>query len=282
MEYDATRKALYTPQAGDPVADFSTAWPLEAVCAELSRLAYYHFEDKDGPRLDAILAKAGFSGHVRFLATERDAQAFGTTAPDGSVFIAFRGTEAGKILDLVADAEARLVSLDDGRRVHEGFLATYRSLAEAIGKWPAAAHARRLVLTGHSLGAAMATVMAALREEAVLVTFGSPRVGDAAFVQSFAGRTVERYVDCTDIVTSVPPGILDYGHLDGERYIDHRGIVHPTRPAPDTVAEDHRIARFLYLKKYAWKVWRNVLVRELADHAPINYVSAVLGRRDPD
>ena len=134
------------------------------------------------------------------------------------------------------------------------------------------------MITGHSLGAAMATLLAAEREEAELVTFGSPRVGDPAFAALFAGRAVRRYVDCTDGVTAVPPSLIGYAHLSGERYIDHSGLAHEDSPTAEALAEDRRAGRMIYASRYAWKIWRNVLVRELADHAPVNYVSGVSGR----
>jgi hypothetical protein len=278
MDYDPTRKSLYRPETGDPLPDFSAAWDIDPICAELSRLAYYHFELKDGPRLDAALQHAGFTAAEPFEGNARGAQAFGTTRPDGTRFVAFRGTEAGKLLDLVADARFKLVPFG-AARVHQGFLTAYESLRDAIGHWLGPADGKRLVITGHSLGAAMATLLAAEREEAELVTFGSPRVGDPAFVDRFAGRAVRRYVDCTDGVTAVPPSLIGYAHLAGERYIDHSGLVHPEPPTAEALAEDRRAGRMIYASRYAWKVWRNVLVRELADHAPVNYVSAVTGKR---
>jgi pimeloyl-ACP methyl ester carboxylesterase len=278
MDYDPTRKSLYTPESGDPLPDFSAAWETDPICAELSRLAYYHYELKDGPRLDAALRRAGFGPATPFEGPARDAQAFGTTGPDGTRFVAFRGTEAGKLLDLLADARFKLVPFRE-TRVHQGFLAAYESVRSAIGDWLGPADGRRLVITGHSLGAAMATLLAADRPEAELVTFGSPRVGDAAFAALFSGRQVRRYVDCTDGVTAVPPGLIGYAHISGEHYIDHSGHVHAQPPTPEELAEDRRAGRMIYAKRYAWKIWRNVLVRELADHAPINYVSAVTGKR---
>jgi pimeloyl-ACP methyl ester carboxylesterase len=233
----------------------------------------------DAPKLDAALRPAEFKAAQPFVAQERGAQAFGTVGPDGSRFVAFRGTQAGKLLDLVADARFRLVPFDPGGQVHEGFLIAYQSLEAAIMKWLGGADGKRFIVTGHSLGAAMATLLAARRREAELVTFGSPRVGDATFVQLFAGRSVRRYVDCTDGVTTVPPSLIGYAHLPGERYIDHSGLVHEQAPPAEEVAEDRRAGRLVYAARYAWKAWRNVLIRELADHAPINYVSAVCGQR---
>ncbi|MFL6729379.1 MAG: hypothetical protein ACJ8D6_09205 [Sphingomicrobium sp.] len=43
---------------------------------------------------------------------------------------------------------------------------------------------------------------------------------------------------------------------------------------PRAIADDHSD-----LADHAWRFWRNVAVRDLADHAPVNYISGVLGRR---
>jgi hypothetical protein len=278
IPYDASRTALYKPEQSAPPTDFSTGWDVDWIAAELSRLAYYRFEQGDGPRLDATLTRAGLTKAATFEFAARSAEAIATTTPDGTAFVAFRGTQPDNLMDLVSDARFKPVGFGEGAHVHAGFLAAYQAIAQPIADWLAATEHRRLVLTGHSLGAAMATVAAATRPEARLVTFGSPLVGDAAFAKLFAGRTVRRYVDCADFVTSVPPRLLGYVHIAPEFYIDRLGAVHDA-PAPELVADDRRAARRAYPLDYAWKLWRNVMVRNLADHAPINYISGVTGRR---
>ena len=280
MDYDPTRKSLYTPEWQDPLG-FGPGWTRDQICAELSRLAYFRIEEPGGdPRLDPALTAAGFSAAKPFDA-EKGAHAFGTVGPDGTRYVAFRGTQAGKWRDLRSDLDARTDLFSGDATAHHGFLAAYRTLEAAILPWLGDGAGRPLVATGHSLGAAMATILAAVRSEAELVTFGSPRVGNPAFAALFAGRSVRRYVDCTDAVTTVPLEGSRYTHLAGERYIDSTGVI-AEAPSPDSVAEDRRAGRAEYLRQHAWKVWRNVLVRELADHAPINYVSALLGLRGND
>ena len=90
---------------------------------------------------------------------------------------------------------------------------------------------------------------------------------------------MRRYVDCADLVTAVPPPLLGYSHGGQELHIDRFGTVHDAPLPPAAIADDRRRARRSYLANHAWKVWRNVAVRDLADHAPVNYISAVLGRR---
>jgi len=278
ISYDASRSALYKPERSEPQPDFSAGWRVDCIAAELSRLAYYRFEQGDGPRLDATLTSAGFAKPATFEFAATSAEAIATTMPDGTALVAFRGTQPGNLKDLVADVRSNPVAFEPGGRVHAGFLAAYQSIAQKIADWLAATEHRRLVLTGHSLGAAMATLAAATRPAARLVTFGSPLVGDTAFARLFAGHAVRRYVDCTDFVTSVPPRLFGYVHIAPELYIDRLGAVHDT-PPPELVTDDRRAARRAYPLDHAWQVWRNVMVRDLADHAPINYISGVTGRR---
>jgi pimeloyl-ACP methyl ester carboxylesterase len=271
---------LYTPETGDPVVDFSANWDIAPICSELSRLVYYRFEESKGdrPRLEAALARAGFEEAGYFNNSKNDAQAVAVVAPGKALFVAFRGTQSRKPQDVLKDLEFPLVDWE-GHRVHAGFRDAYASIRSEIDEWLARAPDLPLFVTGHSLGAAMATLMAAVRAEAQLVTFGSPVVGDRAFASQFDDRPVRRYLDCNDIVATVPPALFGYVHLRDLHYIDRLGVVHPSPPDAAAMAEDRAAGRRIYLKKFAWNILRNVLTRRFADHAPINYVSAVLDRR---
>ena len=71
----------------------------------------------------------------------------------------------------------------------------------------------------------------------------------------------------------MPPAGTWYADAGSMRYIDRSGVVGATVDATD-IAADRANARREYLAKYAARPG-NVLVRELADHAPINYVRAL-------
>jgi len=84
---------------------------------------------------------------------------------------------------------------------------------------------RPVWITGHSLGAALATLAAHRYGAAqVLYSFGSPLVGDAEFRNRFRA-THFRVVNNTDIVTRVPPEALGYRHVGDMISIDGTGRV---------------------------------------------------------
>jgi hypothetical protein len=62
---------------------------------------------------------------------------------------------------------------------------------------------RPAVLTGHSMGGAVATLTGLLVEGSRIVTFGSPRMVRSG-VEAFEGRSVRHYRVDTDIITYVP------------------------------------------------------------------------------
>jgi kumamolisin len=104
-----------------------------------------------------------------------------------------------------------------------------RQIADLIGRHsPAAAHvagfpsSASVEVTGHSLGAALATlyVMENARTDKIrspaLCTFASPTVGDNDFVSAFnaLGSPSWRVVNQPDVVPKLPPEILGFVHVD--------------------------------------------------------------------
>lgn len=296
--YDPSLQALLHPEERHPFGLYAAGdgWPIEAVCAEFARLAYFRFELESGrERLSRALARAGFGSPACFRSEVptfgnwlrrklqsfrvRDAQGFGATSSDGALTIlAFRGTQADQPRDLITDLSAWRSPFPGRGRVHTGFWTAYKELAGPIDAWLKQVRPRRLLVTGHSLGAAMATLMAALHEEAELVTFGCPLVGNREFADSFR-RPAARYVDCSDLVTAVPFGFMGYVHFGELRFIDRHGAVHRTPPSEAEIKADRKAAIREYRSLYRHA--GNVPTRRFADHAPVNYVSAVAGKRPP-
>ena len=120
----------------------------------------------------------------------------------------------------------------------------------------------------------MATLLASALPIDWLVTLGSPRVGDAAFIGTLQAANRVRIVDCCDLVTQVPPPlpIGGYTHVPTCTYLTQEAqvVLNPTRAV---INADRSSARRRYLARYSWRLG-NVLLRRLADHAPINYARA--------
>jgi hypothetical protein len=284
VDYDSTEAALFRPERR-PALPVDASWSIDARCAELARLAYVRAESDPAAEADlrAALAATGY-GEVRLFFVPRDSgkpelgiYALGVRDAAGRTFVAFRGTQADDRGDLIDDAQFMPRPWPGAGRVHRGFWRAYDSLRAPIDDWLAEQPSGLLIATGHSLGAALATLMAGLDPAAELVTFGAPRVGGRAFARAFAGRAVRRYVGCYDFVTNLPPPIW-FRHVAEMHYVDRHGIVH--WPPPGLLARiiDRLLGELAYLRRRGLRrghVW----LRTGADHAPINYVAAVLGKR---
>ena len=91
-------------------------------------------------------------------------------------------------------------------------------------------------ITGHSLGAALATLYTLDNartdqiQNPVLCTFASPFVGDSTFAAAFnaLNLTSWRIVNSPDIVPKLPPEILGFTHVDAVQTYSSSGKVKPT------------------------------------------------------
>ena len=320
IPYDASDAALFHPEQpfhplpqprGTPPPG---PWPNGIVLgAECARLAYLQVElpsSAQGALLNQQLQRFGFGSATAFAPEGCSTQGFGAyRAADGCAVLALRGTQADQLMDVVQDARALMVPLrpEDGMgqgQVHDGFLAGARSVVQAMRTWlnSLPQPATQVLVCGHSLGAAIATLLALPLGAHHLVTIGSPRVGNQAFADGLsakAGLTIDRLVDSADIVTMVPPGdsqarmaglitavsaavswlpghaddpltrlltlagaSLDYRHVGRRHYIDRDGLLHAD--ASDSAISADRLGDGLQLK-----------TRLLHDHAPINYLRAL-------
>ncbi len=156
---------------------------------------------------------------------------------DTMIWVVFRGTESQKrtgkdsfedvFADVKADCNVLLVPFEQGGSVHKGFRDALDEVREELSAYLKALHQppRTLWITGHSLGAALATLAAAGYDDVQGVyTFGSPRVGNAQFKNAFPVR-MYRVEYNNDVVTAVPPPGL-YRHVGELWYIDSEGQLH--------------------------------------------------------
>ena len=147
----------------------------------------------------------------------RSGTQFFIAANDRFAIIAFRGSEIWKrnerfdptqiIADIKTNIDIRLSDWVQGGKVHNGFKSALEDVWDELlcEVENLRAQGVKIWLTGHSLGAALAT-LAADRLQVVqgLYTFGSPRVGDQTFEARFRLKAF-RVVNGNDIVPSVPP-----------------------------------------------------------------------------
>jgi triacylglycerol lipase len=128
-----------------------------------------------------------------------------------------------------------------------------------------------MFISGHSLGAALATLAASLRPPRGLYTFGSPRVGDNDFGATLSRVNVFRVVNNRDLVTTVPPP-FPLHHVGELHYITHDGGM-LVNPDDDTVARDRlKRDRLSFASLDLRKLFTDA-PEIFADHAPVNYVA---------
>jgi triacylglycerol lipase len=210
---------------------------------------------------------------------------------DEAIIVAFRGTQIdnfwAKVIDISTDVKFTPVPDGAGGLVHEGFLTGLSFVWDDLkAHLNAIRNNQKLWLTGHSLGAALATLAAerAMREMGVAVqglyTYGSPRVGDGNFKSRFnqnnlAGRTF-RVVNNSDIIARVPPRIL-YTHIGSLKFIDNAGHLHHIEDESqilsdvNAVQSSQPLLQRLQFLGHALKGFKLILPGFLADHAPIYY-----------
>jgi triacylglycerol lipase len=231
--------------------------------AKLASIAYCNLKDAKSQ-----VKKLGFTT-VEFY-NKDGAQAYRFMNKDDLV-IACRGTQPTEFNDIKADLKATPVMAETVSRVHRGFKAEVDEL------WPMiledidrkANQNKKLWFCGHSLGAAMATIMSSrchLYEEInpveELYTFGSPRVGWRGYCNSLC-VTHHRWVNNNDIVTRVPLAAMGYVHHGTEHYMNAYGNV-------------RKMTGWQRVKDRWRGMWMGIKtgsIDNFSDHSMVNYVA---------
>ena len=223
------------------------------VMAHMSSLAY----DKEHERADVWQARVEVELQKMDVRLYSFFDVLGTQAfvagwPN-CIIVAFRGTEPEAIEDWATDLKAKKTGGPFGGRVHRGFkralsvvwenydlpggkvFVGMETTIKRFQKQLLNTHKRigpSLWFTGHSMGAALATLATAdLVEDGHIVqglyTFGSPRVGDERFSDAFDVKFNRHYrmVNNNDIVTRVPTRSMGYRHCGNFWYIGEDGSI---------------------------------------------------------
>ena len=186
--------------------------------------------------------------------------------------LAFRGTEPDSIADIGIDASALPVLWQGQGQVHAGFARAFESVRVPLRYWldTVAKDRASLLMCGHSLGGALATLAASIWQPARLITIGAPLVGNQRFVDSLVGTECQRIVNCCDLVARLPPPLLGYEHIAGPTFITWDAKL-SENPSAAAIDGDRHLGRGEYFARYALRQG-NAPTRDFADHAPVNYL----------
>jgi hypothetical protein len=250
----------------------ANAWWL----AEASTLAY-----SDEAFAVEWFKKAGLDT-VRFF-DKNSTQCFVASNREFAV-VAFRGSEVWKrkgktdirvvAADFMTNADLWLTDWPRGGKVHRGFKNALDEIWEELFAYLTELErdGRKIWMTGHSLGAALATLAADRYGEVQGVyTFGSPRVGNLRFKESYSNRAY-RLVNGSDIVTKLPPSGF-YVHVGELRIIGRKGEIfsQPTDKIPEPPSGGVNVGRAgAFENKNQDKAF--ILVPDaVLDHVPLLY-----------
>jgi len=204
--------------------------------AQLSEIAYH-----DCAMQKILLEEEGFDENRHIFLDKAGTQVCITTAQNVHV-IAFRGTEAGRIEDILTDVRATLrsgQSINVSGMVHTGFLLALQAVMTDLDASVDSAvntGCTTILLCGHSLGGALAMLYAArlwnqksqakIPDRILALTYGAPRVGDRVFMNSLMQskneqRRLVRVMHRPDPIPLLPPMVSGYGiggdHIELQR-----------------------------------------------------------------
>jgi triacylglycerol lipase len=169
------------------------------------------------------------------------------------VFLVFRGTMTSG--ELLRNFNVKLVRCPYTSlgKIHDGFLQTYESFRSRIlDTLKSVRPEKRLFVTGHSLGAALATLAVPdiIAETAfkspTVYTFASPRVGDCEFASAYNGLCKGRsfrIVNTCDLVVSIPFPVPFLRFIGG--FFTHVDTPVDFTEQKEDVQKNHVIATYL-------------------------------------
>eukprot|EP01132_Coremiostelium_polycephalum_P008237 gene8237-10125_t len=159
----------------------------------------------------------------------------GFSPDDQTIILAFRGTEGTSLENWITNLNFPKTEPYPGKfpgaLVHSGFYQAYNHVKAQVESGlqnvtKLCPTCTKFIITGHSLGGALAILAATDIYDSGLstlpveiYTFGAPRVGNVAFVEYFETTVIQsvwRLVNNRDIVPHLPPMDLNFYHLPVE------------------------------------------------------------------
>lgn len=217
---------------------------------------------------DEAAIRQAYPNTVLVATTSRNVQYFLERDPaENRQIITVRGTDnlanAREDAEYILSRNAKL-----GIYVHEGFDEDAHDIFQAL--LPRLDKSQQVIVTGHSLGAAIATLlMMYLHEEGFdigpSINFGQPKVTNHKGVSKYGFLPLMRAVDENDVVPLVPPDDLidavhgGYEHL-GQEVILLEGVYY--------VYADQHIARELSVGSF----WKNLGEESVTAHYMKHYL----------
>eukprot|EP01130_Rhizamoeba_saxonica_P014924 TRINITY_DN6599_c0_g1_i2.p1 TRINITY_DN6599_c0_g1~~TRINITY_DN6599_c0_g1_i2.p1 ORF type:complete len:310 (-),score=50.14 TRINITY_DN6599_c0_g1_i2:48-977(-) len=169
--------------------------------------------------------------HKTFDIEEHNLFGYIATTEKNETIISFRGTERESIDNWISNLKIWKTELPyeycDGCKIHSGFFKSYgllkKEVRQVVSQLSQIYPENDIIVTGHSLGGAISTLAAIdLRHHDIdvnlLITYGSPRIGNKKFATWFSTEDLISYrvVHQKDIIAKVPPKFIDYHHVPRE------------------------------------------------------------------
>ncbi len=230
---DITKRAIY----------------LAAVCGQ----TYAQFNNSDGSFVIPMDFSVTHTIQAKSILKVWEVFGFIIESPH-EIIIAFRGTSSTTnwISDAIA-SQMKFKYIKEDCLTHRGFTHIYSSARDGIrSALTNLSPDKTLYITGHSLGAALATLCAidlaanTAFSSPILYTFGSPRVGDPAFRNAFANYIHNSYriANQFDIVTFAPPSIYKLPRREKKYYYSHVRALNPLSFQNGTIGLNHVISSY--------------------------------------
>ena len=205
---------------------------------------------------DTLILPKGFKLRYTICAfagvEEPEAEVFGfITESQHEIIIAFRGTDSFK--DNESDQDLYQVQypfVKNAGKTHRGFTCIYQSTRdELIRELDKLSKTKRLLITGYSLGGALA-VLSALDiamntgfEDPIVYTYGSPRAGDPEFVSQFNDEVENsiRVFNVHDVIPTLPDKAYPPPFTEKGLYYQHVETNYPISFQLNSIARNHFI-----------------------------------------